>query len=67
MNCPNCKKHSVCFCKSCKARRNMPVLRSERTVKPQHLKCPYCKSTFDIDYLEELAWEEYKKTTENDK
>lgn len=61
MNCPNCKKKSVCFCGSCKARRNMPKQRSERVIQPQHLKCPYCKEVFDIDYLECLEWEEYKK------
>ncbi|MES2864059.1 MAG: hypothetical protein V4666_08070 [Bacteroidota bacterium] len=38
----------------------MPKQRTERVVKPQHLKCPYCKEVFDMDYLEELAWEEHK-------
>ena len=40
MKCPKCEKQSVCFCGNCKSRRNMPKQRSERVVKPQHLKCP---------------------------
>ena len=64
MNCPNCNKTSVCFCSNCKKRRNMPKQRAERVVAGEGLKCPYCKTAFNISYLEDLEYEEYLKIKE---
>ena len=66
MNCPNCKKTSVCFCNSCKKRRKMPSERAERVVKGDNLKCPYCKNVFHIGYLEDLSYQEYLKAKEEE-
>lgn len=65
MKCPKCEKKSVCFCDNCKSRRNMPRQRSERIIKVNYLKCPYCKDSFDIDYLEQLAYDEYDVSKNN--
>lgn len=61
MNCPACNKHSVCFCKSCKERRNMPRFRTEKA-KGNYVMCPYCKVVFHFDALESLEWEERNKS-----
>ena len=60
MNCPNCNKISVCFCKSCKARRNMPRFRTEKA-KGNYVMCPYCKVVFHSDAILDLERSERNK------
>lgn len=60
MKCPNCEKISICSCSNCKARRNLPRHRSYKfNNSNESIICPYCKSSFYIGYLEDLAMKEY--------
>lgn len=61
MNCPTCNKYSVCFCKSCKKRRNMPRFRAEKS-KGDYIKCPYCKVLIHSDTLLDLEWADRNKS-----
>lgn len=63
MRCPNCKKVSLCGCKSCKGRRKgtMPLQRTEKlSRKLDGLKCPYCKAEYHLGYLEDLDYKQYQ-------
>lgn len=55
MECPKCKKESVCFCKNCKSRRKYPRVRSEKA-KHDLCQCPYCRTWFTFDYLEDVCY-----------
>ena len=56
MNCPKCNKQSRCFCKSCKARSKLPSQRAEKA-KGDFVKCPYCRTWFHFDYIENHEYE----------
>jgi len=67
MTCPNCKKHSLCGCRSCKGRRinTMPRYRSATFVGNGELeKCPYCRESFHPDILLDEAMKDYDKKRE---
>lgn len=61
MNCPKCKKNSVCFCSNCKSRRKYPRQRAEIAHKGEFLKCPYCREILSFDFLEDQEYKEIKK------
>lgn len=59
MNCPKCKKVSLCGCKSCVGRRKgtMPKERAFDFCGNGELqKCPYCRTVFHPDVLLDYDW-----------
>ena len=63
MTCPNCKKYSYCGCKSCHKRKGLSNVRTSKMIG-ENIKCPYCRETFSIDYVET---ENYLRSFEDDK
>ena len=51
MECPNCKKYSVCGCKHCHKRKKLDNVRTSKMIG-ENIKCPYCRETFSIDFFE---------------
>lgn len=66
MNCPSCKKESLCGCRSCKSRRKgaMPMQRSTGFGgKEDYIKCPYCRKKFHPDQILDSEYESRKNFT----
>jgi NAD-dependent SIR2 family protein deacetylase len=63
MTCPNCKKYSYCGCKSCHKRKGLSSVRTSK-MSGENIKCPYCRESFSIDYVET---ENYLRSFEVDK
>ena len=57
--CPNCKKNSYCGCGSCRGRKRMKGIRTQK-LKDETVKCPYCRKEFSIDGWEDFNYENYK-------
>ena len=63
MTCPNCKKYSYCGCKSCHKKKGLSSVRTSK-MSGENIKCPYCRESFSIDYVET---ENYLRSFEVDK
>lgn len=61
MDCPKCKKKSLCGCRPCKRRRinKMPTQRSARFKGDDLERCPYCREDYHMGYLEDLEYQKY--------
>lgn len=59
MDCPYCKKPSLCGCKSCKNRNGKyPRLRKDSFVENGEIyKCPYCRKKSHPDEILDFEWQ----------
>lgn len=58
--CPNCNKKSYCGCKSCKSRKGLLSIRSNKFNNGDFIKCPYCRKNMHIDSWLEEDFKQYE-------